>query len=121
MAMSVYNRTEKKILEHGIDLKNLKALVSNLTNCSNATEAQLLLRDFKTVADDLPWPQDHDFGALILQNNYDKAQNKDISRLMLVAACERARWCATCATSGGEGLARSEHLKELEHELTLYT
>ncbi len=33
---------------------------------------------------------------------------------MLQFALGRAEWCASCATAGGEGIARSRHVQELE-------
>ncbi len=39
---------------------------------------------------------------------------------MLSKALERAHWCATCATSGGEGIARSQHRKDIQNNLSKY-
>jgi hypothetical protein len=33
---------------------------------------------------------------------------------MLSIAMSRATWCASCATSGSEGICRSTHVRELE-------
>ncbi|WP_217875212.1 hypothetical protein [Pseudoalteromonas shioyasakiensis] len=111
--MNIYDRTQIKIIEAGFNTENIKDLVHLITQCTDISEAKKLLTEFEVLANKLPWPQDHDFGALLIQKEYKSAISKSIEKLMISTAHERAHWCASCSTSGGEGLARSVHVKEL--------
>lgn len=115
--MSIYLITKNEIIKRGFDVEPLEALASALMNMENIDHALALIPQFDALAEVLPWPHDRDFGALVLQKAANLAVSKHIARMMLIKAIDRARWCATCCTSGGEGLARAEHLHELEQEL----
>ena len=115
--MSTYLITKNEIIKRGCDVEPLEALASALMNLENIDHALALIAQLDVLAEALPWLQDRDFGALALQKFANMAVNKHIARLMIIKAIERARWCATCCTSGGEGLARAVHLHELEQEL----
>jgi hypothetical protein len=78
----------------------------------SAQIAQSLLAQLEPEADKLDWWCDRDYSALALQKNAAAAL-PEVRREMLKFALGRAEWCASCATSGGEGLARFEHVREL--------
>lgn len=118
--MNIYDRTQCKIIEAGFNTEHTKEIVHLITQCNNVSEAKRLLTEFEMSANKLPWPQDHDFGALLIQQTYKSAINKNIEKLMINAAYERAHWCASCSTSGGEGLARAVHVNELSILLQSY-
>jgi len=65
-------------------------------------------------ADLLPYILDRDYGAIALQHAARSLADADLRRHLLSAALARATRCASGATSGGEGLARSSHVRELE-------
>lgn len=83
--------------------------------CTNdvALLAPLFAR-LDTASDLLGWSGDCDYAAIALQAALEQAGTPKIREAMLGFALERARWCASCATSGGEGWARSMHVRELE-------
>ncbi|MDN3640870.1 hypothetical protein QWY82_18870 [Simiduia curdlanivorans] len=96
----------------------VETLAISLASAKNLTEASEIYVMFETEAEKLPWPQDNDFGALVLQSACLKAPNIEVKKFMLSKALSRAQWCATCSTSGGEGLARMQHVNELKAELS---
>lgn len=73
-----------------------------------------LFTQLDAASDQLGWSRDCDYAAVALQAALARASNPKIRNAMLGFALERARWCASCATAGGEGLARSLHVHELE-------
>ena len=117
--MSLYEHTRNGIIKAGFDPEVLEDIAKNLSRFSALEQAVELYHKFEVEAEKLPWPQDSDFGAIVLQVESANA-NELIAQYMLSQAIKRAQWCATCATSGGEGLARSIHIKELESELSKY-
>ncbi|MGI1679211.1 MAG: hypothetical protein K6L75_10795 [Cellvibrionaceae bacterium] len=114
--MDIYADTKEKLRGKGFDLLEIEALASDIASRNSPVVVESLYQKFEAEAEKLPWPQDRDFGALVLEK-YSANASAEISKLMLAKAIERARWCATCATSGGEGLARAVHIKQLEHKL----
>lgn len=74
------------------------------------------LNDFSRLASDLPYGNDCDYGALLLEAESDRRCGND-KAILLDAALERARFCASAATSGGEGLARMIHVQRLENKI----
>jgi hypothetical protein len=65
----------------------------------------------------LPYVGESDVGALILEVQADKLQDPVVKEFLYIEAQFRATWCAQHASSGGEGLARSLHLRRLERKL----
>jgi hypothetical protein len=117
--MNIYERTKNGIEEAGFNSDYLEDLAKKLASSLTLEKVIDLYPEFEDEAEKLPWPQDRDFGALVLQSVSVSAPN-NIATFMLSKAKDRAHWCASCATSGGEGLARAEHIKELESELSKY-
>ena len=70
--------------------------------------------EFHNAAGKLPFAQDSDLGALLLEKMGDEESLPEIKERFYREACWRAIWCAKSATSGGEGLARSEDVKRLK-------
>jgi hypothetical protein len=117
--MNTYQHTRSGIIEAGFNPEIIEGLGREIAEAKDLTEAEAAYSSFEEEAEKLPWPWDHDFGALVLQREASKA-SKNIAKFMLSKAINRAQWCASCATSGGEGLARASHMKELESELAKY-
>ena len=67
-----------------------------------------------TESDRFGWFRDCDYAAVALLAAYVQVASPQLRGSMLRFALERAQWCAGCATAGGEGLARSVHVYELE-------
>ena len=78
--------------------------------------AQLALQ-VREAANELPWHYDQDYAAVVLQSAAGRATDPELRRKLLTLAHDRASWCASCSTSGGEGTARSRHVRELEAAL----
>lgn len=89
-------------------------LVDELILLTDDAAATHLLDRLGVEADRLPWLHDSDYAATALQTALPRARSESIRRQMLDIALSRASWCASCATAGGEGLARSIHVRELE-------
>ena len=89
-------------------------LVDAVANLDEESRVPRLLMDLRAEADRLPWIYDSDYAAVALQMALPRAVSLPVRRAMLGFALDRARWCASCATAGGEGLARSIHVRELE-------
>ena len=115
--MNDYDHTRNGLLRLGYDPEVSERLGEKLASCLDVSLAEMKFSAFEDEVHSLPWPQDNDFGALVLER-YSSMACVAVSKYMLVKAIERARWCATCATSGGEGLARSQHIRELEIKLS---
>jgi len=73
----------------------------------------------REAANALPWYYDQDYAAVALQAAAGRTQDEELRRRLLTLAHDRASWCASCSTSGGEGTARSRHVRELEAALGL--
>lgn len=71
----------------------------------------------RNAANALDWYYDQDYAAVALQAAAARTQDPALCRKMLALAVDRASWCASCSTSGGEGTARSTHVRELEAAL----
>jgi hypothetical protein len=117
--MNTYEHTRNGIERAGFNPEVIERLAGNIVGAIAIEEAERNYSAFEAEAEKLPWLWDHDFGALVLQRQASEASD-EIAKFMLSQAIKRAHWCATCATSGGEGLARASHMKELELELARY-
>ena len=63
---------------------------------------------------------DCDVGALLLERMADGVEVDSMRRSILYRHARfRAIWCAQAATSGGEGMARSAHVKQLDAKLLI--
>ncbi len=113
----MYLHTRKGIIQAGFDPEVVEAIAASISSSDSLNRAEEIFRQFNIEAEKLPWPQDTDFGALVLQSKSAQASNIEVKRFMLNEAILRAQWCATCATSGGEGHARMVHVNELKAEL----
>jgi hypothetical protein len=113
----MHEHTREGIIKAGFNPEIIEAIGVSLASAKNIHKAMEIYNSFEREAEKLPWPQDRDFGALVLQSLSKVVSNTEIKHFMLSKAISRAHWCATCSTSGGEGLARAEHIHELKAEL----
>lgn len=100
--------------KHGGSTAEADRLVEQIVGTNDPRQLPPLFVHLDAVSDLLGWACDYDFAAIALQAALDQASVPEIREAMLSFALERARWCASCATAGGEGLARSLHVHELE-------
>ena len=91
------------------DERTLKPVTYYAKVPPNIGESEVIL-----LAKRLPWYWDEDYTALALQAEASRGGSTERRGAMLGAALRHARWCASCATAGGEGLARSVHVRELQ-------
>ncbi|WP_419812910.1 hypothetical protein [Bacterioplanoides sp.] len=117
--MEIYEHTRQGIKQAGFNPEIIEQLAADIVGSETIAQAEKRYLTFETEAEKLPWLWDRDFGALVLQKQATGASD-EIAKFMLSHAIKRAQWCAACATSGGEGLARASHIKELEAELAKY-
>lgn len=115
--LSTYEHTRNAIIKAGFDPKIIESIAQELSQIKDIERVKNRFHQFSVEADKLPWPQDHDFGALVLQF-FSANTVSDVKKFMLSKALDRARWCACCATAGGEGLARMQHVTELQQLLS---
>ncbi|UTA47145.1 hypothetical protein L1F30_13360 [Simiduia sp. 21SJ11W-1] len=113
----MYLHTRKAIIQAGFDPEVVEVIAASISASESLSCAKEIFRIFIVEAEKLPWPQDTDFGSLVLQSKSAQASNLEVKRFMLEEAILRAQWCATCATSVGEGLARMVHVDVLKAEL----
>ena len=92
-------------------------IILKITSLENNLEDSSIFKELDHEGDKLEWPNDRDYVAVALQYYFNKSKSVQIKVRMLKHAITRARWCASCATSGSEGLSRSRHISELEKEL----
>lgn len=81
------------------------------------SEFEQALKDFNASADDCDYDDDSDGGALVLEAVADARPDARRRRQLYSEALRRAERCASRASSGGEGLARSIGVKRIAHKL----
>lgn len=75
------------------------------------------IAEFHNFAGRLPYWGDCDVGALVLEDVADDMLPGPRRALLFRHALYRAEWCASAATAGGEGMARSVHLERVRAKL----
>jgi hypothetical protein len=101
-------------IKDGADPEPVEAIARLLAACATVDQTKPLFESLEIEANKLGWPLDRDFAAVALQHYSAIASAKPVQLRMLSVAAGRAGWCASCATSGGEGISRSRHFNELE-------
>ena len=110
-----------RLIEHrqflqkkGISTEQVDSIVFEIAAAKDTESVLALLARLEIAAKEIPWELDQDYAAAALADGSSSAVKPSVQIAMRQAALERARWCASCAMSGGEGLARSLHVRELE-------
>jgi hypothetical protein len=101
-----------KLLQVGADPAPVDALVEEIL--ASPEEFARLAPQVREAGNALPWYYDQDYAAVALQAAAGRSPDPALRRKLLTLAHDRAIWCASCSTSGGEGTARSRHVQELE-------
>lgn len=104
----------KEVQAAGGDTAAADALVQEIAHSQYSALLPPLFAQLATESNRLGWFRDCDYAAVALQAENMQGASRQLREAMLGFALERAQWCASCATAGGEGLARSFHVRELE-------
>lgn len=94
----------------------LESLASMFTRVSR-DQFRELAAQVHDCAGKLPYVDDCDYGALVLESVSDTAASAELRLWMLTEARFRALWCVQGATAGGEAIARGQHLKRLDEKI----
>jgi hypothetical protein len=105
-----------KLRQVGADPSVVDGLVEAMLAAPEDFET--LAPQVRSAANALDWYYDQDYAAVALQAAAARVEDPGLRRKILALAVDRASWCASCATSGGEGTARSTHVRELEAALS---
>jgi hypothetical protein len=100
----------------GYDVNHLMKFASMIPRLQNS-QLDEVIAEFHNMAGRFPYWQDSDIGSLILESLADEIAPAPLSERLYREAMYRAKWCATAATSGGEGLARSIDVRRLSDKL----
>ena len=95
---------------------HLESLVSVFARTSRDQHRELIAQ-FHDCAGKLPYVDDCDFGALVLEDAADAVTDSELREFLLSEARFRATWCVQAATAGGEAIARSVHLRRLDERI----
>ena len=95
---------------------NLQSMGKQLVSAS-AGHRNELIAAFHNCAGKLPYPDDCDIGALILESAGDETPDAEHRKWLYQEAYFRATWCASSGSAGGETLARLKHLKRVDEKL----
>ena len=101
-----------KLRQIGHDPSMVDGLVEAIL--ASPAEFDTLAPQVRNAANALDWYYDRDYAAVALQAAALRTHDPALRRKLLSLALDRAIWCASCSTSGGEGTARSLHVRELE-------
>lgn len=110
--MDDLQHTRNALIRDGASTDAVDQIVSAIASSPSLEHVEILWGQLECEANRLGWPFDRDYAALALQYSSLNA-SPSVGKEMLKFAPGRAEWCATAATSGGEGLARSRHVNEL--------
>ena|SRR5579871_4079054 len=111
---SLLEEARRDLRRERVETDYLVRFVEVLPNLLDKSQLESSIAEFHNLAGRLPYWQDYDVGALILESVADSLSDGDEKKLFYRHALYRARWCASCASAGGEGLARMFHVTELQ-------
>jgi hypothetical protein len=103
----IQNTDERSIAAHMLRIAEMLPRV--ISDQREETIAQI-----HNLAGSLSYYEDKDLGALALEAVGDLITEKEFQKIIYTHALYRARWCAQSGTSGGESLARANHIHAIE-------
>jgi hypothetical protein len=117
-ARAQLTKQETKYARLAIDVEELAWLFQR----SRPEDRRELAARFHDAASKLPYVDDYDFGALVLECVADSVFGfgkikRELQIFLYEEAVFRARLCAQAASAGGEAIARSTHLTRLSEKL----
>ena len=106
--------------EHPCDHRQLVAHLETLAGMFTRVsrdQFRELSAQVHNCAGKLPYVDDCDYGALVLESVSDSAASAELRLWILTEARFRALWCVQGATAGGEVIARGQHLDRLDKKI----
>ena len=113
---SELDQLQNDLKSEGCDISTLRRFGESLPRISDQSLEEAFVQ-FHNWAGRLPYWRDYDVGALVLEHVADSMASSKRRTDVYRHAVYRARWCAATATAGGEGIARSKHIQQLERKL----
>jgi len=107
---SELDQAESDLKRRGRDVSLLRRMAGALPGISGEW-IESAMAGFHNFAGQFPYWADCDVGALALEDVADDMPSGLRRALLYRHAVYRAQWCASAATAGGEGAARSRHLQ----------
>jgi hypothetical protein len=123
VASETMNLVSEELRDYQDALRNLgtdsAALAGQAEHLGGLPESELerALKAFNASADNHPYAQDSDYGALLLEALADVCSDPHRRQRIYYEAKGRAVIFASYATSGGEGLARSMDVERIARKL----
>lgn len=100
--------------ECGQSTDEVDAIIQDMLTSQSIEKFYLCVQELEILGAKLDWPRDRDYVAVALQFAAEGVMSDSVRVAMIEYAINRATYCASCCTSGGEGLARAEHIHELK-------
>lgn len=97
-------------------IEHLDRLASMFARTSS-DQHRSLIAEFHSCAGQLPYAQEYDYGALVLEAAGDAVAVPELRRWLHTEARIRAEMCARGGTAGGECIARYQHVRRLDEKL----
>jgi hypothetical protein len=113
---SELDQAESDLNKEGHNVAMLRQLAGALPRVSEESLGSAIA-EFHNFGGRFPYWADCDVGALVLEDVADDMLPGPRRALLYQNAAYRAQWCASAATAGGEGMARSLHLERVRAKL----
>jgi hypothetical protein len=113
---SELHQAEGDLKREGRDVSMLRRLGGAMPRVSGES-LESAIAEFHNFAGQFPYWADCDVGALVLEDVADGMPPGPRRALLYRHAMYRAQWCASAATAGSEGIARSRHLERARAKL----
>ncbi len=117
LVTSELNQAETDLKREGRDISMLRRVGAAIPRIAEQG-LESALAQFHNFAGQFPYWADCDLGALILEEVADNMPSGPKRSVLYQHATYRAEWCASAATAGGEGIARSQHLARVRQKLS---
>jgi hypothetical protein len=112
-----FEEIKNKLAKDGFNPGSLLSFASMFGRLHCKDDLNEVMAQFHNYAGQLPYIEDFDFGALVLQFTAHKLDDLSLKKRLLKEAVYRARWCVQSAASGSEMIVRGRHLRKLEADL----
>ena len=107
----------QRSLAHQVPLTALLDQIATMFERTSSNEHNEIVAQFHNVAGPLPYADDSDYGALLLEFTADSLNDVSLAKRLYQEAFYRASWCVHAATAGGESLARSRDCQRIGAKL----
>jgi len=113
---NILTKAEADLTSEGVSIAHLKRHAEIIQHLVDQSRTESAVAEFHNLAGSLPYWQDSDVGALILESVADNLPDGRLKEFLYRHALYRAQWCASSATAGGEGMARMLHVNQLQRK-----